>query len=172
MPKPHGYPRIILPEHEYKVLPDTFPYTFEFSKYATIVEDTSWIGERYWITIHYPPSMADAEIHLTYKPVNNSRQLLREYLNDSYLLTAKHQVKAYAIEESILKTPKGYTAVVVELTGEVPSPFQFYTTDSTHHFLRGALYFNTALCDDSLAPIVEFIKKDIIHLLNTLAWKT
>lgn len=171
MPKPNGYPRIILPEHEYSVLPDTFPYTFEFSKHATIVEDTSWIDERYWITIHYPPSMGDADIQLTYKPVNNNRQLLREYLNDAYTLTAKHQVKAYAIEESILKTPKGYTAVVAELVGQVPSQFQFYTTDSIHHFLRGALYFNTALHNDSLAPVIDFIKKDIIHLLNTLEWK-
>ena len=62
-------------------------------------------------------------------------------------------------------------ASVTELEGEVPSQFQFHITDSTDHFLRGALYFKTATKNDSLAPAIEFLKSDIIHLLNTLEWK-
>jgi gliding motility-associated lipoprotein GldD len=57
------------------------------------------------------------------------------------------------------------------LSGEVPSQFQFYITDSTRHFLRGALYFPTATKNDSLAPIINYIKQDMIHLLNTTRWK-
>jgi len=56
------------------------------------------------------------------------------------------------------------------LSGEVPSQFQFHITDSTQHFLRGALYFRTATKNDSLAPVIEYVKKDIVHLLNTLTW--
>ena len=48
--------------------------------------------------------------------------------------------------------------------------FQFITTDSVNHFLRGALYFQVATKNDSLAPIIEYIKKDMIHILNTLEW--
>ena len=92
-------------------------------------------------------------------------------LDDSYKLTSKHQIKAYAIDESILRTSNGHTAVVAELSGEVPSQFQFFSTDSTQHFLRGALYFPTATKNDSLKPIIDFIKVDIIHMLNTLDWK-
>ena len=105
------------------------------------------------------------------KHLGESDQKLRELLTDSYNLTSKHQIKAYAIDESILKTPKGNTAVVAELSGEVPSQFQFFSTDSSSHFLRGALYFPTATKNDSLQPIIDFIKVDIIHLLNTLEWK-
>jgi gliding motility-associated lipoprotein GldD len=86
-------------------------------------------------------------------------------------LTAKHQIKAYGIEESIMMTPKGYTGVVAELSGEVPTQFQFFVTDSTNNFLRGALYFNTALKNDSLAPAIEYIKIDMAHLINTLEFK-
>ena len=57
------------------------------------------------------------------------------------------------------------------LQGEVPSQFQFFSTDSVHHFIRGALYFNTATKNDSLAPSIEFVKMDIIHMLNTLEWR-
>ncbi len=96
---------------------------------------------------------------------------MEEYINDAYKLTSQHQVKAYAIEESILRTPRGYTASLTELSGEVPSQVQFMITDSSEHFLRGALYFNTASKNDSLKPVIDYIKTDIVHLLNTLQWK-
>jgi hypothetical protein len=44
-------------------------------------------------------------------------------------------------------------------------------TDSSRHFLRGALYFNTRVNNDSLAPAIEYMKKDIMHLINTMDWK-
>lgn len=169
LPKPFGYQRIVLPVHEYQSMPDSLPYSFEFSRYAILVEDTCSVTEPYWINVHYPDFMAD--IQLTYKPVNNNAQLLREYLQDAYSLTVKHCIKASAIEERILKTLRGHIVVVAELSGQVPTQCQFYTTDSVDHFLRGALYFRTASQNDSLAPIIEFIKQDILHMLNTLVWK-
>jgi hypothetical protein len=48
---------------------------------------------------------------------------------------------------------------------------QFFTSDSTRHFLRGAVYVNTATQNDSLAPIIDFIKQDALHLVKTLQWK-
>jgi gliding motility-associated lipoprotein GldD len=79
-------------------------------------------------------------------------------------------IKASGVEESVIKTPSGKTASIYELEGEVPSQFQFYISDSSKHFMRGALYFRTATKNDSLAPVIEFIKKDIIHMLNTTKW--
>jgi len=168
LPKPKGYNRIALPDHAYKSIPDTFPYIFEISKYATILKDSSWMAEKYWLDIFYPEFMANVQI--TYKSVNNSQTLLEEYVNDAFKLTSKHQIKAYSISDNIIQTPNGKTAAIAELTGEVPSQFQFYITDSTTHFLRGALYFRTARKNDSLAPVIEYLKKDIIHMLNTLEW--
>jgi len=97
--------------------------------------------------------------------------MLKSCLEDAYKLTTKHQIRAYAIEEDIVETSQGITATVVTLSGQVPTPFQFYTTDSVNHFLRGALYFHTALENDSLAPIIDFIKEDIMHMLYTLQWR-
>ena len=169
VPKPKGYNRIDLPSHEYRAIEDLYPYSFEYSEHAEIKPDTSWMSEPYWIHLVYQDLGAD--VQLTYKDLGDSDQKLRELLQDSYNLTSKHQIKAYAIDESILTTPKGHTAVVAELSGEVPSQFQFFSTDSSTHFLRGALYFPTATKNDSLQPIIDFIKVDIIHLLNTLEWK-
>ncbi|MFZ6012934.1 MAG: gliding motility lipoprotein GldD [Bacteroidota bacterium] len=169
LPKPLGYNRLVLPEPAYQASPDSLPYSFEYSKHAKLLDDTSAINERYWIEIYYP--QLKSNVHVTYKPLYNSKTLLKEYLDDSYTLTAKHQIKAYAINEVISKTPSGKTAVIADLEGEVPSQFQFTITDSTTHFLRGALYFNTKVQNDSLAPAIEYMKKDIMHLINTLEWK-
>lgn len=168
-PKPIAYNRLILPEPSYHPLPDTLPYSFEYSKHAQLLDDTSFVSERYWIEIYYPELKAD--VHVTYKKLFNNKQLLKEFMNDSYTLTAKHQIKAYSIDEAIVRTPSGKTAVIAELEGEVPSQFQFTITDSTQNFLRGALYFNTRVANDSLAPAIEYMKNDLMHLINTLEWK-
>src|SRR5690349_8544667 len=169
LPKPLGYNRLVLPEPAYHSLPDSLPYTFEYSKHARLLDDSSRISERFWIEIYYPTLKAN--VHVTYKRLNKTEKLLKELVDDSYTLTAKHQIKAYAINEVITKTPSGKTAVISELEGEVPSQFQFTMTDSTENFLRGALYFNTHVANDSLAPAIEYMKKDIMHMINTLEWK-
>ncbi|HEX8547865.1 MAG TPA: gliding motility lipoprotein GldD [Cytophagaceae bacterium] len=168
-PKPKGYNRIDLPPHKYIPLQEEHPYTFELSEYTTILKDTSGISEPHWIDIHYPEFKAN--IQITYKNIENNKKKFDELINDSHKLASKHQIKAYSIDEAVLTTTKGYSATVFELSGEVPSQFQFYITDSTRHFLRGALYFRTALKNDSLAPIIEYIKEDVIHMLNTTDWK-
>lgn len=168
-PKPKGYNRLLLPKTEYRLSPDTLPYQFEYSKYAKLLKDTSWISERHWVEIYYPD--LKATIHITYKQVRGKNVLLKELLNDAYNLTSKQQIKANAIDELITKTPSGKTAVIAEIAGEVPSQFQFTMTDSTKNFLRGALYFNTRVQNDSLAPAIEFMKKETLHLINSLQWK-
>lgn len=168
LPKPLGYNRLELPEPAYIKLPDSLPYSFEISKYAKLLDDTSAINEKYWIEIYYP--LLKSNVHITYKRVGNNQKLLKEFLDDAYTLTAKHQIKASGINEIITKTGKGETAVIAELEGEVPSQFQFTITDSTKNFLRGALYFNTQIDNDSLAPAIEYMKKDIMHMINTFEW--
>lgn len=166
-PKPKGYNRIDLPEQTYQPLQEAHPYTFEFSDYAKIRPDSSRIAQPHWINVLYP--RFGANVQLTYKKINNQK-MLNDLIEDARKLTGKHQIKAYSIEETEVKTPTGAVASVFELEGEVPSQFQFYVTDSTTHFLRGALYFRTATQNDSLAPVIEFVKKDIVHMLNTLKW--
>ncbi len=170
LPKPVGYNRLELPQPAYRPLPDSFPYSFEYSTHATLLPDTTGFSEPYWVEVYYPSIKSN--VHITYKPIQNSEQLLKEFLNDAYTLAAKHQIKAHAIDEVIVKTPTGKTAVVVELQGEVPSQMQFTITDSTKNFLRGALYFNTKVHNDSLKPAIEYMKRDIMQMINTFEWKS
>ena len=167
-PKPKGYNRIDLPPAKYQPLKEKHPYFFEYSAYAKILQDSSRLSEPHWINVYYPQHKANVQI--TYKALNNNPKAFYDLVNDARKLTSKHEIKAYSIDETTLKTPSGQTAFVFELSGEVPSQFQFYVSDSTNHFLRGALYFRTATANDSLAPVIEYIKKDVVHMLNTLQW--
>jgi gliding motility-associated lipoprotein GldD len=169
LPKPRGYNRIDLPERGFQVLEAETPYTFEHSKNAQVEPDSFNLAEKSWINLNY--TQLGGKVHLTYFPLDTKGKDIKLVVTDAINLTAKHQIKAYGIEESVLLTPKGYTGVVAELSGEVPTQFQFFVTDSTDHFLRGALYFNTAMKNDSLAPVIEYIKVDMIHLINTLEFK-
>lgn len=166
-PKRIAYNRLDLPAHSYQGLPDTLPYYFEFSKHAILLKDTSYISEIDWVEVYYPSLKAN--IHITYKSlVDNDLKLL---IQDAYFLTSKHQIMASGINDIVIETPSGKIVSIAELEGDVPTQFQFYTTDSVKHFFRGALYFNTQVQPDSLAPAIEFVKQDVMHLLNTLEWR-
>jgi gliding motility-associated lipoprotein GldD len=166
-PKRKAYNRLDLPNHSYQGLPDTLPYYFEYSKHALLLPDTSYISDRNWVEVYYPSLKAN--IHITYKSLKNND--LKLLLQDAYFLTSKHQIMASAINDIIMETPSGKIVSIAELEGDVPTQFQFYTTDSVNHFFRGALYFNTKVQNDSLAPAIAYVKQDIIQLLNTLEWR-
>lgn len=167
-PKPRGYFRIQLPENSYQKLNlKSFPYNFELSKYAKPVIPGK-NAEKYWINIYYPKFKA--QIHLSYKPIHQNLDTL---LNDVYTMVNKHIPKANAINEQMyVDTEKKVFGMAYDIKGsEAASSYQFYMTDSTQHFLRGALYFNFSPNSDSLKPVIEFLEKDIQNLIETLEWK-
>lgn len=131
--------------------------------------DSSPLAEKNWIYLYYP--RFDANIQLTYKEIRNDPARLKDFIGDAYQLANKHQIRASSVQQQTILTSSGRTATLIRLEGDVPTPFQFYTTDSTRHYLRGAVYFRTATKNDSLAPIIDFIERDALRLLNTLRWK-
>jgi len=169
LPKPKGYNRIDLPIASYQPMTEKHPFNFQYSTQAILKPDSVRWAEPHWMYVYYPK--LNAVIQLTYKPLGGDKIKMAKLIDDAHKLVAKHGLKAYAIQNYILKMPSGQKAMLMELEGEVPTYLQFYTTDSTKHYLRGALYFNTALKSDSLAPVIDYLKQDVIKLLNTLQWK-
>ncbi len=168
-PKPKGYNRIVLPSQTYQPLPGQYPYQFDISTAAVVLPDSSPLAEKNWIYLYYP--RFDANIQLTYKEIRNDPARLKDFISDAYQLANKHQIRASSVQQQTIPTRSGRTATLIRLEGDVPTPFQFYTTDSSTHYLRGAVYFRTATKNDSLAPIIDFMERDALRLLNTLRWK-
>jgi gliding motility-associated lipoprotein GldD len=169
LPKRRGFHKIDLPTPQYIVFENNYPYSIQTNSIAKVKPDTTKYAEQYWVDVYYP--QFDADVQLTYKPLGNNANNLTKLIVDSRNLVNKHQVKASGIEEGRLLLDNGSYAYLFELQGEVPSQFQFYTTDSANHFIRGALYFKTASKNDSLAPVIKYIANDMKHLLKTLKWK-
>lgn len=168
-PKPHGYLRIDLPKVAYHLYQAGIgPYSFEFNQSANVFQDKSKYAEPFWLDVHYPS--LDCDVQLTYKPIYGDMKRLNDHIEDSRRLVMKHSIKMNGLDEAVFRTKSGHSAFVFQLKGQVPSQFQFYTSDSSQHFLRGALYFKTATKNDSLAPVINYIATDMLHLLKTLEW--
>lgn len=166
-PKPRGYFRIEFPDKEYRQLEPLYPYTFEIPVYSSANPDESPMAEPYWLNISIPENKA--EIHLSYKKVNSD---LAVFTEESRELTYKHTQKASAIEEQIFMNParKVYGTIYL-ISGNAASPVQFYLTDSSRHFLRGALYIRDVPNIDSLRPVIDFLLPDVMHLIETTSWR-
>ncbi len=167
MPKPKGYFRIDFPEKKYEVWNQNYPFSFECLKGAQVVKDKSRLAERYWLNIEYPKY--NATLHLSYKEVCEN---LEEYLEDSHRLVYKHAIKADAIDgTNYVDEQQNVYGLVYRIQGNAASSVQFIATDSLKHFLRGSLYFNNHPNPDSLAPVIQYIDKDVVHLMESLKWK-
>lgn len=168
VPKPHGYFRIDFQEKKYHSFDSTaLPYKFDIPDYGKALPDHDRLAEPYWINLKVPAHKA--EVHISYKKVEKN---LAKLLEDSRTLAYKHTIKADAINERIFINPeKKVYGTIYMIDGNAASPLQFYLTDSTKNFLRGALYIREVPNIDSLRPVIDFLTPDVIRLIETTEWK-
>ena len=165
-PRPYGYYRIELPKAAYVNYVSKEGYRFERSVYATpkIVKHET---DGKWMNLHY--DILNADIHCSYMPVHGN---LRELTDDAMEFVYKHVSQASAIpEREFANDQERVYGVFFTLQGNTASPYQFFLTDSTRHFFRGAVYCNCRPNADSLQPVLEYLEHDIEHLIESFEWK-
>jgi gliding motility-associated lipoprotein GldD len=172
-PKPRGFFRIDFPEKQYELLNRNFPYTFEIPEYSRITPDRQNPDKKAWINVEIPAN--NAEVHISYYDLQTGnkpqRELLAEFMEESHELAYKHSIKANAIEEQVFMNPgREVYGTVYRIKGNAASPMQFFLTDSTEHFLRGALYIRATPDIDSLRPVIDFLEKDVVRIIETTNW--
>lgn len=169
VPKPMGYFRIDLPEHQYQKTDTTLPFTFARSIYSQIIIKPQTDGSC-WMDLSYPS--LNAAFKFTYFPLENPDSL-RNYIVRENNMVKFHYSKADDIEYSIIQDKNEHIwGQIYDIEGkEVATPLQFWITDSSRHFLRATLYFNFTPNNDSLQPIIQYLKKDAMQFINTFAWK-
>ena len=174
-PRPRGYFKIDFPPHSYQSFdkPD-YPYTFDYPVYANITRDTSFFEAApenpYWINIVF--HRFNATIYVSYKEIGAKGNTFDKLKDDAYKMTFKHTYKASSITDSVMQTSNGVSGVYFHVGGNAATANQFYVTDSTRHFLRGALYFDTTPNEDSLGIVNRFLEQDMLHLINSFRWRT
>lgn len=172
-PKPKGYYKIELPQKKYRqYTSDVCPFSFEYPAYAEVQQDSVFFDRTppnpCWLNLSFP--QFSGTIHISYKEIREGDNLVN-LIEDMHELTFKHTLKAEYIDKRRIRgNQQNVTGLMYEVGGNAASSTQFFVTDSTNHFLRGALYFNTSPNEDSLAPVVKFIKKDIHQMVKTFEW--
>jgi len=168
-PLPPAYFRIDLPEKEYQIFDSIYPYRFVYPTYGKIVPDTHSNAEPWWANISFPEF--NATLHLSYKSINDENSL-NTYIEDGRNFVNRHIPKASGFQEKLFNNEENDVyGILYEIHGkEAASPLQFFVTDSTKHFLRGSLYFNTTPNNDSLAPVIDFLKHDIQIMIESMEW--
>ena len=170
--KQRGYFKIGLPEHKYVTFDKPgYPYTFEYPAYSNVVQDSTFFEDEpenpYWVNIEFPS--LNGKIYVSYKDVQKNQ--FDKLVDDAFKLTYKHSTKATGIKDSLMRTPNGITGIFFKVGGNAATARQFFVTDSTKHFLRGALYFDSTPNADSLGVVNDFLEVHMKHLINTLRWK-
>ena len=189
--KKTGYFNINLPQKEYILFNEPgFPYSFEYPVYAKIVKDSTYFDTNpendFWRNIDF--TSFNAKIFLSYKIIGGKAlykikkadgsykdsTATNEYdkmINDAFNLTNKNDDVATSKKDSLFKTANNVGGLLFKLGGNAATQRQFFMTDTTKNFIRGALYFYSSPNADSVKPVVDFIQQDIDHLISTFKWK-
>lgn len=189
--KKEGFYKIDFPEKAYRLFDEPgFPYSFEYPVYASIVKDSTYFDSKpenpFWRNIDFP--QFNARIFLSYKIIGGKSiykvpqpdgtyndslgtNYFDRMVNDAYNLTNKNESVASSITDSLFRTDNGVWGIYFKVGGNAATGRQFLMSDTTRHFIRGALYFNATPNADSIAPVQQFLEKDILHLINTFRWK-
>ncbi len=168
IPKPPTYLRLDLPEHTYKKYKSACGYNFDAASIFKIKEVVDSNGN---VMCHRDIELGELNgiIHFSYIDM---KEPLSAYVNFANDKVDEHKLKATAIEDLAILHPENKVyGTFFELQGDVASPFQFYLTDSTSHFISGVVYFNSTPNYDSLKPTLDYLKVDLLQMVNTFKWK-
>lgn len=168
-PKPRGFFKIDFPERAYTQATTGCPFDIEIPRYSQLVADPSENTQDCWKNLDFP--QFNARLHLSYYRISASAPF--DYLTeDARTFVFKHTAKATSIDQKRIQDPdRKIYGVEYAIRGNTASNYQFYISDSTTHYLRGALYFNEKPHLDSIQPVLDFLKEDIRYMISTIRWK-
>ena len=178
VPKPRMFPKVEYPTKGYQTLDIVAcPFEMKVPIYFEYIKDTSSLKKLQlnpdevacWFDLHSKD--LNSHVHISYFDIKKSGGF-DKLVSDAFEMADKHNVKANYRDETVINDPnRNLHGILFEIDGPVATPLQFFVTDSTQHFLRGSLYFNSKVNPDSIAPVFSFLKEDITHLLETFHWK-
>lgn len=172
-PKPRAYPKIEYPAKRYQLFDrDICDFQFEYPTYARIVQDSAFLEERTdgncWFDVYFPSF--NGRLHCSYFPIGGDKSF-EDLKKDAFEMVDYHNKRANYIDElSVKRAEEKVEGFVFAIEGPAATPFQFYLTDKEEHFIRASLYFNTEVRPDSIAPIYEFVRQDMMKMIETFKW--
>lgn len=166
-PKTKGYSRVELPSPVYSRSTDSLPFSFELSDQAKLSWQKNKPGE-YFCDVIYP--VLNARLYCTFHVITPSK--LQQFAEESHKMAYQHTVVATGIKENLIANNRLHVyGILYDIQGNVATPLQLSLTDSVHYYFNASLYFNAVPNADSIAPVLKYIRQDVLHLMNTFTLK-
>ena len=167
LPKQSAFLRIEFPEPNY-IAPNEIklPIHFYYNLSAADVNVTN--SKQFYLNYPKMNLIVDMSLNKITK-----REDLENNFRDFSLTLETHSKKSNGvfIREYENLNNRVY-AKIFELRGDVASPIQFYLTDSTSNFINGSLNLKFKSKYDSIFPTIQYVKNDILVLVESLNWNT
>jgi gliding motility-associated lipoprotein GldD len=169
-PKPRMYPKVNYPQKSYIPFDEDFcNLTFEIPVYTNVLQEARFFEEKpvdpCWFDLEYPDF--NGSLHFSYYPVGD-RKSFDGLVQDAFKFVEKHDIKANYRSETIVHNKFGASGILFDIDGPVATPLQFFLSDSTYHFIRASLYFDNKVDPDSMAPIYNFVREDVLKMMETM----
>ena len=173
IPKPRAYPKVIFPARNYVQFDSaSCPLRFTYPDYMKVEWRTEFFGQKpsnaCWFDLD--AQSLGAKIHWSYYPINEEMSLDR-LVSDAFKIADQINTRANYMDEIRVANKHGVSGLLMEFSGAAASPLHFYLTDSTSHFLKASLYFQSKVVVDSLAPITDFLREDIAVIINSMTFE-
>ena len=166
LPKQTAFLRIDFPEPKYLAFKET-NHLFDFYYNASAVEIKTKNSKQ--LSLLYPK--INFSIDLSIQKLNKPKDL-EDNFSDFYLLLDTHSKKSNGVfVREYEDLNKRIFSQIYEISGGVASPIQFYITDSTSNFIKGSLNLNFKSNYDSIFPSIQYVKKDVLILVESLNWR-
>jgi len=174
LPKPRLYPKVTYPEKSYKKFSEqNCPFTMQVPEYFEVVKDENRNSQESqyncWFDLYCKE--LNTYLHFSYIPFSNRKEF-DKLISDAFEMADKHNIKASSRQEALIDNQAAEVyGLLFEIDGPVATPLQFFMTDSTQNFIRGSLYFKSAVNRDSIAPVYNFLKSDVARMIERFEWQ-
>lgn len=160
VPRPTAYPRVAAYDSVYSAV-DSIALHFEANSAAKITRKS-----QLWFDIAYPAY--DATVYVTV--VSAPADSLREITANRLQRFERNISNPDGLETLHVESPE-FSSVLLHSAETRTTPLQFLAGDGRRWIVSGAVFFKNATPStptDSLRPMVQTIRRDLIHALSTL----
>ncbi|MDR0790500.1 MAG: hypothetical protein LBO06_06865 [Bacteroidales bacterium] len=172
VPKPKAYIRMDVPPPQYVVFDtSSLPFTFQYPDYGEVVPN-SFEPNNNWFNLVF--ERYGYILYLTYVPLKTASSLDTLVSDSDKMAYYSHRKRATGVASRAFNDDLNRVyATTFQIKGsDVATPYQFYITDSSKHFLRASLNYTQTPNNDSLAPVLNRISADLEHIISTFRWKS
>lgn len=152
----------LMKEPNYSSITDSLPFTFEKSD---IAEFTSVKQNDSTVFCNLKYKIEQANLYCTYHTITPEQ--FPSLAEDTYKLAYCHAIVAKSIDKQTKTREDGSGAIIYDIKGDVATPIQIAITDSSSYFFNASLYFDNGASCDTISDVIEYIRKDIVHLVDT-----